>query len=206
MTRKTFKSAVLGTAAAAMAAAALAPSLAAAQPRYQDGAAWDENGQYYYDGCARDTTNRTITGGLIGAGAGAIIGNSLVDKRRDHGSGAVMGGILGAFAGAAIGGGTAACQPQPRPVVVQAPPPPRVAQRYAPPPPPVSRPPVYEDRYAYRDAPYGYRDDPDYRYAPVPSEPPCTYIEDSVRMPNGSMARRMVHVCMDSRGQYQIVD
>ena len=42
--------------------------------------------------------NRTATGGLIGAGTGALIGNLF-----DDGSGAVVGGALGSIAGAAIG-------------------------------------------------------------------------------------------------------
>src|SRR5262245_54850728 len=123
MTRKIFKSAALAT-VAALAVTSLAPSIAAAQPRYAPdyGTAYDQGGQYYYDGCQRDTNNRAITGGVIGAGAGALIGNSLVNKRRDNGGGALIGGLLGAFAGAAIGESTAACQPAPKPVVVHAPP------------------------------------------------------------------------------------
>jgi uncharacterized protein YcfJ len=51
-------------------------------------------------GCTNmdSTPNRTATGGLIGAGTGALIGNLL-----DDGTGAVVGGALGSLAGAAIG-------------------------------------------------------------------------------------------------------
>jgi outer membrane protein OmpA-like peptidoglycan-associated protein len=44
------------------------------------------------------TPNRTATGGLVGAGTGALIGNLF-----DDGTGAVVGGALGSIAGAAIG-------------------------------------------------------------------------------------------------------
>jgi outer membrane protein OmpA-like peptidoglycan-associated protein len=44
------------------------------------------------------TPNRTATGGLIGAGTGALIGDLLDDD-----AGAVVGGALGSVAGAAIG-------------------------------------------------------------------------------------------------------
>src|SRR5689334_222276 len=101
MTTKVFKSAILTTAAAALAAATLAPSLAAAQQQY--GRAYDQNGQYYYDGCSREQSDRAVVGGATGALAGAIIGNSLVNKRRDNGQGALVGGLVGAIAGAAIG-------------------------------------------------------------------------------------------------------
>ena len=203
MTSKVFRSTVLASAAAAACFVGLAPSMASAQPR---GQAYDDRGQYYYDGCSREKTDRAVVGGAIGAIGGALVGNSLVNKRRDNGGGALIGGLLGGFAGASIGASGAACTPERRQYVVQsAPPPPPPVVRYAPPPPP-ARPPVYQERYDYRDAPYGYQDDYDARYAQAPSQPPCTYIEDSVRMPNGATARRMVHVCMDSRGQYQIVD
>jgi outer membrane protein OmpA-like peptidoglycan-associated protein len=44
------------------------------------------------------TPNRTATGGVIGAGTGALIGNLF-----DDGTGAVVGGAIGSIAGAAIG-------------------------------------------------------------------------------------------------------
>jgi outer membrane protein OmpA-like peptidoglycan-associated protein len=51
-------------------------------------------------GCSNmdGTPNRTATGGLVGAGTGALIGNLF-----DDGTGAVVGGALGSIAGAAIG-------------------------------------------------------------------------------------------------------
>jgi hypothetical protein len=202
---KTLKTAILTTAALALAAASFTPGMASAQSQYKPpyGTSYDQSGQYYYDGCARDTTNRAVTGGAIGAGAGAIIGNSLVNKRRDSGQGALFGGLMGAMIGASIGSSTAACTPEPKPRVDYAPPPrPRQPTRIyrAPPPPPA--PPVY----AYDDR--GYERDYDYRSAPPPvaAKPQCTYIEDAVKMPSGAISKRMVHVCRDSNGEYQIVD
>ncbi len=206
MTTQFFKSAILSTAAAAMAAVSLAPGMALAQSQYNPpyGTSYDQSGQYYYDGCSRDKTNRAVTGGVIGAGAGAIIGNSLVNKRRDSGQGALFGGLLGAMVGASVGSSTAACTPEPKPVQVQAPPPPPPsrAYSYAPPPPPA---PAYDPRYD--DQRYDYRDDVDYRSAPPrAAKPQCTYVEDAVKMPNGAISKRMVHVCQDRNGDYQIVD
>jgi hypothetical protein len=210
MTIQFFKSAMLST-AAALALACLAPGMASAQSQYKPpyGTSYDQSGQYYYDGCSRDTTNRAVVGGAVGAGAGAIIGNSMVNKRHDSGQGALIGGLLGAVIGASVGSSTAACTPEPKQVVVQAPPPPppsRDVRVYRSAPPPPAAPPPY----AYNDRSYdqGYRDDYDYRSAPPPpaAKPECTYIEDAVRMPNGAMAKRMVHVCEDRNGEYQIVD
>lgn len=47
-------------------------------------------------------TDRTIAGGLIGAGTGALIGG--IASR--HGTGALVGGIVGGIAGATIGAAT----------------------------------------------------------------------------------------------------
>ncbi len=200
MTNKLFKTAILATTAAAFVAATMVPELASAQSRYTPsyGTSYDESGQYYYDGCARDQTNRAVVGGATGAVAGAVIGNSLVNKRRDSGGGAIVGGVLGALIGSSIGQSTAACQPEPKPQVVVAPPrQPQRTYRYAPPPAP-----VYEDRR------YSYNDDYDQSYAPPPppaAKPQCTYVEDAIRMPDGALSKRMVRVCQDSNGQYQIV-
>ena len=54
-------------------------------------------------GCASPITQReraTLTGGALGAGAGALIGNAVDDR---PGRGALIGGALGALGGAAIG-------------------------------------------------------------------------------------------------------
>ena len=55
-----------------------------------------------FGGCSAPITQReraTLTGGVLGAGAGALIGNAV-----DHpGRGALIGGAIGALGGAAVG-------------------------------------------------------------------------------------------------------
>jgi uncharacterized protein YcfJ len=57
-------------------------------------------------GC-QSSPNRTgegaLIGGLVGAGAGAIIGNQGAHRNRDRTSGALLGGALGALGGALVG-------------------------------------------------------------------------------------------------------
>jgi uncharacterized protein YcfJ len=57
-------------------------------------------------GC-QSSPNRTgegaLIGGLVGAGAGAIIGNQGDHRNRDRTSGALIGGALGALGGALVG-------------------------------------------------------------------------------------------------------
>jgi hypothetical protein len=113
---------VLGVAAAATLAGALAPTMASAQAyggyggygqggAYASGGAYDDHG-YYYDPCRRSTTQRGTGGGLLGAGIGAAIGNGMAAKGvRTEGT--VLGGLLGAIAGTAIGRNSAACAPVP---------------------------------------------------------------------------------------------
>jgi uncharacterized protein YcfJ len=57
-------------------------------------------------GC-QSSPNRTgegaVIGGLLGAGAGAIIGNQGDHRNRDRTSGALIGGAIGAIGGALVG-------------------------------------------------------------------------------------------------------
>jgi hypothetical protein len=48
-------------------------------------------------GCGTSTSDRAISGGLLGAGAGAVIGSTTGNA----GTGAVIGGVAGAAVGAA---------------------------------------------------------------------------------------------------------
>jgi hypothetical protein len=50
--------------------------------------------------CGTTATERAITGGALGAGAGAVIGNQS-GERGDAATGAIIGGVLGAGVGAA---------------------------------------------------------------------------------------------------------
>src|SRR6478736_1606816 len=107
---------VLGVAAAATLAGALAPTMASAQSYGGYGNAGAYGGGYqnngYYDPCQRSTTQRGTGGGLMGAAIGAAIGNGVAS----HGvrtEGTVLGGLIGAIAGTAIGRNSAACTSAP---------------------------------------------------------------------------------------------
>ncbi len=198
MISKLFKTTALTTVAAAMAFSALIPAAASAQTRDP---AYDKQQDPYYDSCAQQQDKRALVGGATGAVAGAVIGHNVQGYKRDRSGNTIVGGVLGAIAGAVVGSATTKCDQ----AYADAPPPPAPAPkrvyRYAPPPP---RDPYYEDRYAYAPPP-----PPAAPPAPPPpvrsAKPDCTYVEDAVRMPDGSLSKRMVHVCQDSNGQYQIV-
>ncbi len=200
MTLKLFKATAMTTVAAAMAFSAAIPAAALAQSKDQPPApAYDKQQDPYYDSCAQQQDKRALVGGATGAVAGAVIGHNVQGYKRDRSGNTIVGGVLGAIAGAVVGSATTKCDqtyadapPPPAP-----PPPPKRAYRYAPPPPP--REPYYDNRYAYA---------PPAPPAPPPppqAKPQCTYVEDAVRMPDGGISKRMVHVCQDSNGQYQIV-
>jgi len=192
------------TVAAAAAALSAVPVAASAQSY---GSAYDRNGQYYYDGCRRDQNSRAVVGGLIGGLAGMAAGNNLSDRRSHRREGAVAGTLLGALAGSQIGKSTAGCVAEPRPQTYRYN---NYSSGYA-------YTPDYGSRYG---SGYGYQDDDYYydRYAEAPSysygqsydygRPPlaCTYTESPVRMPDGRTQKRMVQVCPDRNGRYQIVD
>ncbi|SFK20560.1 hypothetical protein SAMN02799626_03692 [Caulobacter sp. UNC279MFTsu5.1] len=206
---------VLGVAAAAALAGALAPTMASAQAYGAYGNAgaygggnYDSNG-YYYDPCRRSTTQRGTGGGLAGAGIGAAIGSGVAAKGART-EGAVLGGVLGAIAGSAIGRNSAACSPGANP---------------PPPPPPSYSQGAYnsydrpDDGY-YRDSRYGDRDrDYDRRdgytyesersYSVTDGRADangCTLAESPIYLPDGRTQKRFVRVCPDASGRYQVVD
>lgn len=203
---------VLGAAAAATLASALAPTMASAQAygaygngAYASGATYD--GGYYYDPCKRSTTQRGTGGGLVGAGLGAAIGSGVAAKGART-EGAVLGGLLGAIAGSAIGRNSAACTS-----TASAPPPP-------PPPPPAydqgaqndrNRPfdePSYQDsRYGDRRDGYTYESERSYSVAGSKDDANgCTLAESPIYLPDGRVQKRFVRVCPDAQGRYQVVD
>ena len=217
-------------AAAASIGLLVAPQLAAAQPggpsnSDQDG--YNGQGGTYYDPCARSQADRSVVGGLLGAVAGATLGNSVTHGGAKVG-GAIIGGVAGAAAGASIGHATAACEPgQPVPYAGEQddqgygpppPPPPGAyipsdAQRYAgqpggqgygpPPPPPPPPPGAYipgdDQRYA---GPNGYPE-PQYRDAPRQR---CQMVEDRVFFPDGTSESSSVQACRDPRGHWRVVE
>jgi len=182
--------------------AAAAPQVAAAQPYGYNGS--------YYDPCRRDQANRSVIGGLVGAGIGATVGSQMA-ARGHRTDGSVLGGVLGAGLGAVVGNKTAACNsgqysygygdaPPPPP---PPPPPPRAYYEPAPPPPPPA-PADYDyddDRWAY-----GRRGER-IRIAERQVGPDgCTLAESPIYLPDGRVQKRFVRVCQDNRGRYQVVD
>jgi len=209
---------VLGLAAAATLAGALAPTLASAQAygaygnsgAYNGGGAYQSDG-YYYDPCRRSTTQRSTGGGLAGAGIGAAIGSG-VSGNGARTEGAVLGGLLGAVIGSNIGKNSAACTPG------QAPPPPPAYNQGA------YNAQPYDDRYGnddrgrYEDSRYGDRRD-GYSYESERSYSVtqgqdqgradangCTLAESPIYLPDGRTQKRFVRVCPDAQGRYQVVD
>jgi len=128
----------------AAAVAALVALGAAASASAQPGPGYSN-----YDPCQRDANNRSVTGGLLGAAGGAVVGSQLAASghRRD---GSLLGGLVGAIAGATIGHSTAACNSAPPPPPGEgAPPPPPGPQAYydqAPPQGPGPGPQSYYDQ------------------------------------------------------------
>ena len=176
-----------------------APQMAAAQPGPQDydNGSSGYNGQdgTYYDPCARSQADRSVVGGLLGAVAGATLGNSVTHGGAKLG-GAIIGGVAGAAAGASIGHATAACQPgQPAAYAGQpdggdyGPPPP--------PPPPGAYIPNEDDRYA------GPNGQP---YYSGPPPQPCQMVEDRVFYPDGTTDSSPVQACRGPNGRWHVVN
>jgi hypothetical protein len=206
----------LCAAGAAAALTALLPAAASAQAPY-DQRAYDAPGGYYYNGCQRAQSNRSIGGGLAGAVGGAVLGGNVASRKvRDEG--AILGGVVGAIIGSQIGKSTAACQPNGRA-------PTSYGYGYqAPQQDPYAYPPQYGygyeprgydqgydrgARHSRRGYAYGYGNDAasDYGYGYDRGGDPqdCRMVESRVRLPDGHTQTRMVQACRDSRGEYQLV-
>jgi hypothetical protein len=172
-----------------------------------------------YDPCQREANNRGVTGGLLGAAGGAVLGSQFAANghRRD---GSLLGGVIGAIAGASIGHSTAACNSAPPPPPQRyddappPPPPPGPSAYYQPEPPP---PPAYGDAYygpppppayAQREAIWVYgRHGMRFRVVEDRMGPDgCTLAESPVYLPDGRVDQRFVRVCPDRHGRYRVVD
>ena len=209
-TKSTLGRAVLASAAAATALVAVTPTIAAAQSYGYGGySSYDNRGGYAYDGCRREQNSRSTLGALAGAAAGIALGNNVSRDRSSRRNAAAVGGVLGAVIGSQVGKNGAACTPgydtgyYDRSYVA----PPATNYGY------YERSTQYDrsydrdyyDRYQQRYAQGGaYARD----YAP-PSQydtaSRCTYAESPVYMPDGTTQTRMVQVCPDRTGRYQVV-
>jgi hypothetical protein len=199
-----------GALAAAAALVALGAAVSASAQPY--------NGQSYngpgYDPCQREASNRGVTGGLLGAAGGAVLGSQFAASGH-RSDGSLLGGVVGAIAGAAIGHSSAACNSAPPPPrYSDAPPPGPSAYNDEPPPPPP--PPAYGDAY-YAPPPPAYvehqvvwaygRHGARFRVIEDRVGPDgCTLAESPVYMPDGRVERRYVKVCTDSHGRYRVMD
>ena len=188
-------------AAAAGATLLATPMLAAAQsygPDYGPGPDpnYNNQGGTYYDPCKRSQADRSVVGGLLGAVAGATLGNSVTHGGAKLGR-ALIGGVAGAAAGASIGHATAACDPdQPAQYAGR-----QDDQDYGPPPPPPppgAYVPNEDDRYA---GPPPER--PDYRDAPRER---CQMVEDRVFYPDGTTESTSIQACRDPSGRWHVAD
>lgn len=204
--RSTFAKAGLTGVAGVMAltAALSVPSFAQAQSGYYG------QGNYNYDPCRRDSTNRGTTGALIGGALGAVIGSNAA-ARNARTEGALLGGALGAAVGAGVGKSSAACAPQTRQGYYGR------SQNYG-----------YNNgynngyygnqNYGYQGGYYngGYQND-GYAYdrygnsytvgqSQQADTNGCTLAESPIYLPDGRVQKRFVRVCPDSNGRYQVVD
>jgi hypothetical protein len=199
-----------GALVAAAGAAALTAGAASAQPYGQYGY---NGGGYSYDPCKREETGRGVAGALLGGAIGAAVGANAA-ARGNRQDGALLGGGLGAIAGAVVGNRSAACNGGPAPYTSS-----YDAGRY----------PQYgygygydaprhgryrqrdyygDDRGYYEDSAWAYgRRGERYRLAShAPDRDGCTLAESPIYMPDGRTQTRMVRVCRDSSGRYQVVD
>jgi hypothetical protein len=210
MTFRSTRRTALAACAAIAAGAALMPAAAQAQ---QYGSAYDQRGQYYYDGCRRDTNGRTAVGAILGGLAGMALGNNVTNDRfvdrwgrvHDNDTGAAVGAIAGAIAGGSIGRGSTACVPEPLPNQYRRGYDYGYNNGYSYTPDYYSRAPRYDEYYYDRYQDRGYAPQSsydDYGYGARG----CRMVESRMRMPDGRSETRMVQACPDSRGQYQIVD
>ncbi|MBP7815959.1 MAG: glycine zipper 2TM domain-containing protein [Phenylobacterium sp.] len=210
MTKIFAKSALAGAAGImALSAAAAIPSFASAQSGYY-GQSYDSG---YYDPCRRSSSNRSTTGGLIGALAGAAIGSN-VAARNARTEGAVLGGLVGAVAGSKIGKDSAACAPSRQQGYYNG------GSQYG------SngyyggsgyygsnydngygdRTYDYDRSSYYGDQAYDRRGNSYSVSTQSVGADGCTLAESPIYLPDGQVQKRFVRVCRDNRGRYQVVD
>lgn len=213
----TFARVALATAAAATAVAAFTPTIAAAQSYGYD------NGGYAYDGCRREQNSRSTLGALAGAAAGVALGNNVSRDRSSRRNAAAVGGVLGAVIGSQVGKNGAACTPGYETSYNSG----YYDRSYAAPAPSYGYG-YYDRSYAAPAQSYSYSSrsgsDRDYydryqqqyaqsgAYAQDYARPSygesanrCTYAESPIYMPDGSTQTRLVKVCPDRNGRYQVV-
>jgi hypothetical protein len=200
----TVRGAFVTALAVATLGAAVAPRPAAAQ-------SYGYAPPSYSDVCRSDRTNRTALGTLLGAGVGVALG-SQVAANHHRTDGSIVGGLLGALGGGMVGHGTAPCVADQAAYAAPPPPAPAPPRAYAPPPQPLA-PAYYEGRHDDEDEDddggrwaYGDRGGR-FRIADRPAGPDgCTLVESPIYMPDGHVQKRLVRVCMDSAGRYQVVN
>lgn len=202
-TRSTLAKSTLAAVAGVMALTSVAVAPSAAQA--QSGS--------YYDPCRREQTNRGTVGGVIGALAGAAIGSN-VAARKNRTEGALLGGAVGAFGGAAIGNNSAACRSgEYRSGYYDSPSSSYYSDRtydrgYQQPYYGNSR---YDRSRYYSEDRYGdgYRGGYADSYTVVdrpPATDGCTLAESPIYLPDGRVQKRLVRVCPDSSGRFQVVE
>lgn len=206
-TNSTLCRAALATAAAATALAAFTPTVASAQSYAYGG--YSQGGGYAYDGCRRAQTSRSTLGALAGAAAGMALGNNVARDRTSRHNATAVGGVLGAVIGSQIGKEGAACTPGAETSYDSG----YYDRSYAAPAPAYG---YYEERqYArpdyydrYQSQRYAQSGSYGYDYAPpsnYDTTSRCTYVESPIYMPDGRTEKRMVQVCPDRNGRYQVV-
>jgi hypothetical protein len=201
-----------GAMIAAAGVAALTAGAAQAQPYGQYG--YNGSG-YSYDPCRREQTGRGVVGALLGGAIGAAVGSNAA-ARNNRQDGALLGGGVGAIAGAMVGNRSAACTggyaPAPAPNAYYNGGYSQYSEGYGYSAPRYGRTRERDyygdDRGYYEDSSWAYgRRGERYRMAGrgVGADG-CSLAESPIYMPDGRTETRMVRVCRDSTGRYQVVD
>lgn len=142
---------------------------------------YDYYSAYRDNPCERSRDNRTVGGALIGALAGAAIGNNLAD-RDVRSEGTVLGAVVGGALGAGVGRSTAQCDS---------------SGYYF----------TYNQTYPYREpGGYGYRGYRSGRYDYDYYNRRRCRLAAAPAYYGGTTEFRYVRVCPDSRGRYRITD
>ena len=153
-------------------------------------------GNYNNDvSCQQKVNNQRTTGGLVGAGLGAVAGNQLA-SRSNRSEGAVLGAVLGAVVGSEVGRRNAACDDNYQLNRRQT----RRADRdYA----DYNRNDYNNSRYDddYND---GYRARRISYNAPIRHNNRCGWGTAAYRLPNGRVVHDQVWMCRQRNGEWVV--
>jgi Glycine zipper 2TM domain len=173
---------------AAATAALTVPAAASAQ-------SYGNRGYAVPQDCQQSVNNNRLAGGVVGAVAGAVLGNQLA-ARNARPEGQVLGAVVGAVAGQAIAKGRLACDDAAYNGGYQ----PRRESQYRPQGYGYSN---YDPRFDNRRHNNSYAYQTSYT-PPRHVRQECGWGEAALRRPDGLYERQQVWMCRDHRGNWQV--